>query len=124
MNIVVTSHQFLPEFSSGTELIAYNIAVELQSRGHAVTVVSAKPCDSDKLPTPRVDHYEHDGLSVYRFWHANDIHEGQTHAMESEYNHRGFYRWFRGFLETRRPDLVHFIHLNRLSGAAIDACTE
>ena len=124
MKIVVTTHQFLPEYSSGTELIVYNTAKELQRRGHDVTVVTAAPADPAEPLPQRADHYEFDNLPVHRFWHTHEIADGQRNIFQSEYNHRSFYRWFRNFLFHAKPDLVHFIHLSRLSASAIDACID
>ncbi len=124
MKIVLTTHQFLPEYSSGTELIVYNTAKELQRRGHNVTIVTAKPADPAQPPAQLVDQYGFDGLPVHRFWHTYEVGEGQKNIFQSEYNHRKFYGWFRKFLADERPDLVHFIHLSRLSASAIDACVQ
>ncbi|MGN6368156.1 MAG: glycosyltransferase family 4 protein [Phycisphaerae bacterium] len=121
MKLVLTTHQFLPEYSSGTELIVYNTAKELQRRGHDVTIVTAAPHDTNKPLPQRADHYLFDNLPVHRYWHTYEIADGQHNIFQSEYNYRSFYRWFRNFLFHHKPDLVHFIHLSRLSASAIDA---
>lgn len=124
MNILLGLHQFLPEFSTGTELIAYYIAKELQRRGHEVTVLTGFPGNPGNLPNPRVEPYLYDGLNCLRFHHAYEKEEGQTSEFESEYNHRYLYRWLSEYLRDRRPDVAHFLHLSRISASALDACAD
>jgi len=124
MKILLTTHQFLPEYSSGTEIIAYNIAKELQSRGHDVTVLTGFPAKTQLADADRFDAYTYDGLPVERFLHAHVPMGGQDNILQAEYDNRFFYRWFKEYLTQHRPDVVHFIHLSRLSASAIDACKE
>ncbi len=124
MRIVLTVHQFLPDHLSGTELIAYHIARELQSRGHDVRIFTGYP---QKIPLPesdRFDTYNVDGLQVHRFRHAHVPMGGQSNIVEMEYRHDFFKTHFTTFLKEFRPDVVHFLHLYRLSTTAIDACRE
>ncbi len=43
MKILLTAHQFLPEFSSGTEVLTYEVATELIRLGHEVRVLTGWP---------------------------------------------------------------------------------
>ena len=38
MRIVLTTHQFVPTYSAGTEILTYRSAKSLQARGHEVEV--------------------------------------------------------------------------------------
>lgn len=124
MKIVLATHQFLPEYSYGTEIIALNVAKELQSRGHEVTIVTGHNVNVPLHDSERFDRYCYDGLKVERFLHACVPMGGQHDIAEAEYNNRLFHGWFKRFLTAHRPDIVHFVHLFRLSASAIDACLE
>ncbi len=84
--VILTVHQFLPEYYSGTELLTYETAKELQRRGHSVEVWTGYPADqviAVKQPTVT---YEYDGISVHRYNHNNDFPFPDKHKMEAEYN--------------------------------------
>jgi glycosyltransferase involved in cell wall biosynthesis len=122
MKIVVTVHQFLPESLAGTELIAFGIAKELQRRGHEITVVTGYP-DAHPLPDEqRFDRYMYDGLRVERFRHSFHPMGDQRVLTELTYNNRLFARAFDAILAEAEPDVVHFVHLARLSAALVEPC--
>lgn len=124
MRILLTTHVFLPDFSSGTEILTFNTAKELQCLGHEVEVCTgflAKPGLKDER---RFDSYNYDGIPVQRFLHDSAPMGEQLNVAEAEFNNRFFARWFRGYLERFRPDIVHFFHLGLLSASAIDVCHE
>jgi len=124
MRILLTVHQFLPDHGSGTELIALNTARELMHRGHDVQIFTAHPAKVLLPDEHRFDQYEYAGIRVHRFQHQLIPMGKQTNLIEMEYRNDFFKQWFRAFLQRERPDLVHFIHLYRLSTTAIDACRE
>ena len=124
MKIVLTTHQFMPEYSAGTEILTYETAKELQRLGHAVAVVSGFPAAVALKDEKRFDEYTHDGIRVRRFLHNYSPMGGQSNAMEMEYNNRLFKSHFMQYLRREKPDVVHFFHLARLSGSAVDACSE
>ncbi|HEX8430011.1 MAG TPA: glycosyltransferase [Longimicrobium sp.] len=122
MKIIVTVHQFLPDFSSGTEVIALGIAKELQHRGHEVTVVTGF---HDRRAVPdaeRFDSYVYDGLRVERFRHSPHPMGDQRGITELTYDNRLFARAFDALLAEIEPDVVHFVHLARLSASLIEPC--
>jgi glycosyltransferase involved in cell wall biosynthesis len=122
MKIIVTVHQFLPEFSSGTELIALGIAKELQGRGHDVTVVTGFPDPRPLADDERFDRYSYDGLRVERFRHSAHPMGGQRVVTELTYDNHLFARAFDRLLAEVEPDVVHFVHLARLSAALVGPC--
>ncbi len=121
MKILLTVHQFLPDYSSGTEILTLHTAQELIRLGHEVIVLTAHP-HKEPPAEETVDRYEHDGVPVVRLHTARVplIQEGG----EREFNNRVFARFFRRLLREEKPDVVHFFHLLRLSGSAIDVCGE
>ncbi|HLM68427.1 MAG TPA: glycosyltransferase, partial [Longimicrobium sp.] len=124
MKIIVTVHQFLPDYSSGTEVIALGIARELQGRGHEVVVVTGYPDPRPLRDEERFDRYTYDGLRVERFRHSPDPMGDQSVVTELAYDNRLFARAFDRLLDEVEPDVVHFVHLARLSAALIGPCVE
>ncbi len=124
MRIVLTAHQFLPEYSTGTEIITLGVARELIRRGHTVTVFTGFPAKVMLPDEERFDRYTYEGIPVERFLHAHVPMGGQDNIVQAEYDNQLFYRAFKKFLQQYNPDLVHFFHLGRLSASAIDACCE
>ena len=124
MKIILTVHQFLPDFSTGTEVIALGIAKELRVRGHEVTVVTGYPDPRRLADADRFDRYVYDGIPVERFRHASHPMGGQRVVTELAYDNRLFASAFRALLERIRPDLVHFVHLSRLSASIVEPCLE
>lgn len=124
MKIVLTVHQFFPEYFSGTEVLTYSVARELQARGHQVTVFTGYPARELMPDEKRFDRYEIDGISVYRFHHAFVPMGGQEVVSEIEYNNHLTAVYFKGLLEELKPDIVHYFHFSRLGAALVDVARE
>ena len=124
MRIILTVHQFLPEYSSGTEVLTLDTARELRRLGHEVSIVTGYPARTPLNDSERFDEYEYDGFRITRFHHAPVPMGCQNNPTEAEYNNWLVAGFFRKFLRRVQPDVVHFFHLARLSAAAIDACAE
>lgn len=127
MRVLLTTHVFLPDYSSGTEILALNTARELQRLGHEVEICTGF-LPRPGLPAPQAsqgfDSYEYAGIKVNRFFHHAEPMGGQASAVEAEYNNLVFAGWFREYLARFKPDVVHFFHLWLLSASAIDVCYE
>lgn len=124
MRILLTVHQFLPEFHAGTEILTFDTAQALLARGHDVSVFTGFPARGGPDDAHRFDRYTHDGIAVERFHHDHAPMGGETNIAELEYNNRFFAAYFRDYLIRVKPDVVHFFHLQRLSASAIDVCHE
>jgi len=124
VRILLTTHVFLPDYSSGTEILTLNTAKELQRIGHEVEVCTGYPAKLGLADSDRFDTYEYDGIRVHRFHHNAVAMGGQQNVAEAEYNNLFFAQWFRGYLKEFRPDITHFFHLGLLSASAIDVCAE
>lgn len=122
MRILLTTHVFLPEYSSGTELLTFHTAKELQRLGHEVEVLTGFPARPGLADAQRFDAYEYEGIQVRRFLHDAAPMGEQSNVVEAEYNNLFFARWFLDYLNQFKPNIVHFFHLGLLSGSAIDAC--
>jgi glycosyltransferase involved in cell wall biosynthesis len=124
MKILYTTHQFLPDYSAGTEILTYSTAKEVSRRGHKVFVFTGYPVRGAVDTSHAVDRYEYDGISVDRFFHSKISPIRPRNPMEAEYNNLFYADFFRKRIQELEPDLVHFYHLQRLSASVIDVCRE
>lgn len=120
MKILLTVHQFFPEYFSGTEVLTLSVAKELLSRGHHVSVFTGYPARKLMPDSQRFDNYEIEGIQVYRFHHAFVPMGEQQVVSEIEYNNHFAARYFAGLVDEIEPDIVHFFHFSRLGAALID----
>jgi glycosyltransferase involved in cell wall biosynthesis len=121
MKILLTTHQFFPQYAAGTEVLTLSVAKELISRGHEVHVLTGHPGSSDMQEVDRCDQYDFDGICVYRFHHAYVPMAGQTSMIEIGYDNRAAAEYFDKILKHFKPDIVHFFHLNRLGTGLIES---
>lgn len=121
MKILVGVHQFLPDFTTGTEILAFQTARQLRGMGHQVTVFTGWPT-ADRRMSGRFDEYTHQGLRVLRYYRLRGARLGNRDALEQEYNDPVVYDFLLGYLRESTTEVVHFFHLHRLTGAAVDAC--
>lgn len=124
MRILLTVHQFLPDFGAGTETLTFDVAKALLARGHEISVFTGFPERSGLDDARRFDSYTYDGIPVERFRHNHAPMGGETNIAALEYNNPFFAAYFQEYLIRTRPDVVHFFHLQRLSASAIDVCRE
>src|SRR4051812_25558175 len=119
MRILLTVHQFVPDYAAGTEVLTLHTAQELQARGHEVTVFTAYPSAQEIDDEDRFDEYEVEGIPVARFRHNPVPMGGQTNTQEAEYNNLFVGKYLRrNLLQKVRPEVVHFFHLARISASA------
>ena len=124
MKILLTVHQFFPDFSAGTEVLTRAVARELLKRGHQVEILTGFPAEKTLPDSQRFDEYEFEGLRVHRFYHAYTPMGGQNSLMEVGYNNQLVNRYFQKILYEFEPDIVHFFHLSRLGAGLIDEVVE
>jgi glycosyltransferase involved in cell wall biosynthesis len=124
MKILLTVHQFLPDHSTGTEILTYETAKELQKLGHTVSIFTSLPVQGELTDAERFDRYVYDDIPVERFYFNYKPMGDQSNPIEMEYNNRLVKRYFKDYLKREKPDVVHFFHLAHLSASPIDACHE
>ncbi len=93
MKVVLTVHQFLPDFFARTEIIALGIARELVQRGHEVTVVTGFPSRTALTGAKRFDSYVYENIRVERFWHSPAGAGAGENVVESDYDNPVFGRF-------------------------------
>lgn len=124
MRILLTTHQFFPDFAAGTEVLTRSVARELMARGHEVRVMTGFPAIQALLEEDRFDEYEFEGIHVYRFHHAYIPMAGQTTMVELSFDNHLAANHFNKILVGFKPDVVHFFHLNRLGTGLIELATQ
>ena len=122
MRILLAAHQFLPEYSAGTEVLTAETARELRARGHEVSVFAGHPYRAPCEDHERFESYTFEGIEVTRFRHSHSAMGGVRNVMALEYDNPLLAEFFRRHLERTRPDVVHFFHLQRLSASALVTC--
>src|SRR5206468_2602655 len=87
LKILLTVHQFVPDFAAGTEILTFHVARELQKRGHEVRVVTGFQATRPLRDEERFDRYVHEGITVERFHHQYLVPMGQQkNIIEMEYD--------------------------------------
>ena len=124
MRILLTTHQFLPQFAAGTEVLTFSVARELLKRGHVVHVLTGHPGSASLADEDRFDEYDVEGIHVYRFHHAYTAMGGQTSLIEVGYDNLLGSDYFDRALKSFKPDVVHFFHLNRLGTGLIERAVQ
>lgn len=124
VKILLTTHQFFPEFSSGTEVLTLSVGRELARRGYEVRIYTGYPSVSDVPDGERFDEYVYEGIVVYRFHHAYTPMGGQYSMVELSYDNYLAAGHFRSILKNFKPDVVHFFHLNRLGTGLIEVAEQ
>lgn len=120
MRILLTVHQFFPDYASGTEVLTLSVARELIVRGHEVHLLTGFPSEQALRDEQRFDEYNFEGIHVYRFHHAYTPMAEQTSVIELGYDNHLAADYFGRILEKYRPDVVHFFHLDRLGTGLIE----
>jgi glycosyltransferase involved in cell wall biosynthesis len=120
LHVLLTVHQFLPEYASGTEVLTYSVASELMRRGHRVSVFTAFPTTAPLADGARFDQVEYRGIDVYRFHHDRVPMGGQSVTMELEYINKLSAHYFAQLIARIKPDILHCFHLSRLGICLID----
>jgi len=120
LKILLTVHQFFPEYASGTEVLTYSVAKELRARGHEVFVFTGFPAATQLKDSDRFDEYDLDGIKVFRFHHAVVPMGGQRLVTELEYCNLLAASYFKRLISELNPSIIHFFHVSRLGAALMD----
>lgn len=121
MRILLTVHQFFPDFKAGTEVLTLSVAKELIAIGHEVHIFTGHPGAANLSDAERFEQFEYEGITVSRFHHAYVPMHGQTSMIEIGYYNLLAQHYFNEIVTEFRPDCVHHFHLNRLGIGLIDS---
>jgi glycosyltransferase involved in cell wall biosynthesis/ubiquinone/menaquinone biosynthesis C-methylase UbiE len=122
LRILLTVHQFLPNYSSGTEILTRDTGLEMLARGHEVHVLTVDPSVRRESIDITYEDYDYMGLKV----HALRLPRRRSlpYLIEDEYDNDLVAEHVRQYAGLVKPDAVHMFHLSRLSGAVIEVFRE
>ncbi len=106
MRILQVIHQFLPEYTGGTEQYTADLARRLRERGHEVAVFTGGSDAGER---------QWEGIPITVVLGGLRGPRGQLSLFSSAFGHRGIEGAFASLLQALRPDVVHFQHLLGLS---------
>jgi len=120
LSLLYVVHGFPPDTWAGTEIYTQNIALEMQRRGHSVTVLARVPAVGSDAPEDfSIEESEFQGLRVLRWTHR------LAHGSIAEsYHHPEAEAAFRRLLMREDFDLVHFQHLIHSSAGLVSVAKE
>lgn len=121
MRIVYLTHQFLPRHIGGTEVYAYGLAKRALRAGHVVQVITCVESPQLDVAYHGARYTEYDGIPV------TEIHFNLSTASDpalAEYNNPFTAGLLRQELEAIKPNLIHALHLMKLSASALEVCYE
>ena len=122
MKVLFATHQFFPEHRAGTEVLTLGLARALNARGHETAVFAAKrSLPSTGLPPGATEDYAVEGVPVRRIGRPL---ESLKRPFRLNYENPEMAAGLRNYLREFRPDVVHFMHLQGLSAAAIPVVKE
>ncbi|MDW7684978.1 MAG: glycosyltransferase family 4 protein [Bacillota bacterium] len=117
MKILLTVHQFLPKYSSGTEVLTYETAKALLDRGHDVRVLTAEPVERETALNNAYLTDQYNNITVYRL-HYHDA--ATSNPVRAEYYNTDNKKTVENLMRDFKPDIVHIMHCYRLSATIID----
>lgn len=118
MRILEVVHQFLPRHVAGTEVYTYQLTQALRGRGHEVSIYCREEGHPEAVFFGEEDEYH--GLPVRRVYYNPP--PGPLRLARkalARFRNPRVERDFADYLARWRPDVVHFQHLFKLSGALI-----
>jgi glycosyltransferase involved in cell wall biosynthesis len=117
LSILYVVHGFPPETWAGTEVYTLNLALEMQRRGHTVSVLARTERGEGPDGTLREESFR--GLRVLRI-----LRREPHRRIADSYRDERIEAAFRALLLAEKPDLVHFQHLIHLSAGLVEVAAE
>lgn len=122
MRILLTAHQFFPEYSRGTEVLTRDTGLEMLRRGHEVHVLTVDPSATGGIASVLHEDYDYRGLKVRAL--ALPRRRTSRQDVRDEYDNDLVAEHVRGYARELRPEAVHMFSLSRLSGSVVDVFEE
>lgn len=117
MEILYVSHLFLPRHSGGTEVLTFQVAREMQRRGHQVEVLACEDWESGAEAVSGTDE-PYEGIPVHRL-RLNTAHSRDP--VRAQYHWDAVEDYLLPRLRASRPDLVHVHHFGHVTTAVATA---
>lgn len=122
MRVLLTTHQFQPKYSGGTEILARDTGLEMLARGHDVHVLAVDPEARGRSIDVSYEDYDYRGLKVRSI--GLPRRKSRLDMIKDAYDHDLVAEHARRYAKLVGPDVVHMFHLSRLSGSVIDVFHE
>lgn len=122
MRVLLVVHQFLPNYSYGTEVLTRDTGLEMLRRGHEVHVLTTDPGAQGRSLDVRHEDYNYQGLKVRSLQLPRQRSAPET--FRGEYDNALVAERVRGYVRQIEPDAVHVFHLSRLSASVIGVFRE
>lgn len=116
--ILIITPRYPPSHLAGSELRARKMALWLTANSYIVEVIcieDAQPGQTDQIM--RVDDTIHEGVTVHR------LHISYTkgvNGFRQSYEHKDIAQYLEEFMLSKRPNIVHLISGNKVSGATLE----
>ena len=115
LSLLFVLHGFPPDTWAGTEIYTLNLALELQRRGHRVTLFVRSPARTPDEQELSVLEESVQGLRVMRL-----VRRLEQKRLADSFVEPAVERIFERLLDTEQPDVVHFQHLIHTSVGLVD----
>jgi glycosyltransferase involved in cell wall biosynthesis/SAM-dependent methyltransferase len=122
LRVLLTAHQFLPRYSSGTEILTRDTGLEMLARGHEVHVLTVDPDAQGKSIDVSYEDYDYLGLKVRAL--GLPRRKSRLDFIRDEYDNGLVADHVRRYVKSIKPEAVHMFHLSRLSGSVIEVFRE
>jgi glycosyltransferase involved in cell wall biosynthesis len=117
MKLLYLVHDFLPEHVGGTEVHSFELASEMQRRGHEVVVVC-----SERIPQ------REDGTVLEREWQGlrvlECVHQREYACAEHTWEEPQARAVLQSLLQRERPDVLHVQHFAQWGTAVLEVARE
>ena len=124
MKVLLTTHQFLPDYTSGTEILGFEVARELIRLGHDVRILTGWPASESFEPPAAYDEYQYEGIRVHRIFPPAFTDTTVSERTRAEFDNVATAAAFTVITGAWKPDVVHFFHLQRLSASIPLRCAQ
>ncbi len=109
--ILLSLHQFFPDFYTGTETLTLEYAHELKKRGHTPVILAADPLTCS--PVPQLHRQAYEGFPVWRI--VAPAPRSPLEHLKRESYEAGLRNLYCRIIAEEHPDIVHIFHPMRLT---------
>jgi len=120
--VLLTTHQFFPKHTAGTEVAALSTGIEMLGRGHEVHVLTVDPDVRKESAEIGYKDYNYRGLALRALELPRPT--SQLEGIRNEYDNALVADYVRRYVGRVKPDVVHMFHAARLSGSVIEVFRE
>lgn len=118
MRIVFVTHQYPPLYTTGTELYAKRLALNIRgTQGHDVRIFTFEPSYAANPELYRREETVDEGVPVTRVWGWGGL---QPNFSLSKYYNVFLGKSFGTYLDQVKPDVVHFFHSAFLGASVLE----